>query len=107
MTAVPDTFQKSALLEDIRTGYERLEAIIAPLSEAQMTTPTVNGTWSVKDNLAHLTVWQDYLLSQLEGIRANEKPPAFMPGFSTEDEENERVYQDNKDRPLASVLAGF
>jgi len=107
MTAVPNTIQKSALLEDIRTGYQRLEAIIAPLGAAQMTTPTVNGTWSVKDNLAHLTVWQNHLVSQLEGIRANEKPPAFMPGLSTENEINERVYQQNKDRPLASVLADF
>ena len=104
---MPDTIQKSALLEDIRAGYERLEAIIAPLSEAQMTTPTVNSTWSVKDNLIHLTVWQNYLVSQLEGILANEKPPAFMPGLSTEDEINERVYQQNKDRPPASVLADF
>jgi hypothetical protein len=26
-----------------------------------------------------------------------------MPGLSTEDEINERVYQENKDRPLAEV----
>ena len=30
-----------------------------------------------------------------------------MPGLSTEDEINERFYQQNKDRPLADVLATF
>ena len=31
-----------------------------------MTTPGVNSAWTVKDNIAHLTTWQDYLLDQLE-----------------------------------------
>lgn len=72
-----------------------------------MTMPTVNGPWSVKDNLAHLTVWQGYLLDQLQGVRANQKPAEFMPGLSTEDEINERIYQENKDRPLVEVRSAF
>lgn len=100
-------FTKAELLERIQGGYNQLEAILAPLSETQMTNPTVNGTWSVKDNLAHLTTWQDYALSQLQGVLAHKEPPEFMPGLSGEDEINEHVYQENKDRPLAEVLAAF
>jgi hypothetical protein len=102
-----DAIEKATLLDNIQAGYEQLEGTLAPLSEPQMTTPTVNGTWSVKDNLAHLTIWQDYLNDQLQGIFTNKEPPEFMPGLSTEDEINERIYHENKDRPLAEVLAAF
>jgi hypothetical protein len=104
---VPETVEKAELLRRIQAGYDQLEAILAPLSEAQMTTPTVNGPWSVKDNLAHLTVWQSYLLDQLQGILTNQQPPEFMPGLSSEDEINERIYQENKDRPLGEVQEAF
>lgn len=104
---VPETVEKAELLRRIQAGYDQFEAILAPLSEAQMTTPSVNGPWSVKDNLAHLTVWQNYLLDQLQGILTSQKPPEFMPGLSSEDEINERVYQENKDRPLGEVQAAF
>ncbi len=102
-----ETIEKAELLNRIENGYKQFEAILAPLSEAQMTTPEVNGPWSVKDNLAHLTVWHEYLLSQLEGILNNQKPPEFMPGLSTEDEINERIFQQNKGRSLAEVQAAF
>jgi uncharacterized protein (TIGR03083 family) len=102
-----ETIEKALLLTKIQDGYTQFAALLAPLSEAQMTTPSVNGPWSVKDNLAHLTVWQNYLLDQIQGILTNQKPPDFMPGLSTEDEINERVYNENKDRPLADVVAAF
>ncbi|HEY7356374.1 MAG TPA: ClbS/DfsB family four-helix bundle protein [Ktedonobacterales bacterium] len=104
---MPETVEKDELLRRIENGYKQFEAILAPLSAAQMMTPEVNGSWSVKDNLAHLTVWQDYLLSQLQGILNNQEPPEFMPGLATEDEINERIYQQNKDRSLAEVQAAF
>ena len=103
----PETVEKDELVRRIQNGYRQFEAILAPLSEAQMTTPNVNGPWSVKDNLAHLTVWQEYLRSHLEGIPPNHEPPEFMPGLSTEDEINERIYHENKDRSLAEVQAAF
>lgn len=105
--SAPTHVEKAELLTRIQDGYTQFEAILAPLSEAQMTEPGVNSSWSVKDNLAHLTVWQQYLLDQLQGILTNTQPPEFMPGLSSEDEENERVYQENKDRPLADVQADF
>jgi len=104
---MPETITKAALLDNIQTGYSQFETLLAPLSEEQMTSPTVNGPWSIKDNIAHLTVWQGYLLEQLQGIIDGKEPPEFMPGLTTEDEINERVYQENRDRSLAEVLAAF
>ena len=51
---------KAALLAMIQAGYEQLEVLLATLSPEQMTIPGVNGSWSVKDNLAHLAAWQGY-----------------------------------------------
>jgi len=102
---MPERIVKAALLGNIQAGYDKFEALLAPLSEEQMTTPTVNGTWSIKDNIAHLTAWQGYVLEQLQGVIDGKEPPEFMPGLTTEDEINERVYQENRNRPLAEVLA--
>lgn len=104
---MPEPIEKSELLANIQREYSQFESLLTTLSEKQMTIPQVNGPWSIKDNIAHLTVWQNYLLDQLQGVIADKEPPEFMPGLSTEDEVNERVYQENKDRPLADVLAAF
>ena len=98
---------KAELLANIQAGYDQLEALLASLSEEQMTTPGVNGSWSVKDNLAHLTAWQNYQAARQEGILNGIEPPDPAPGLETEDEENDYFYQLYKDRPLAEVLADF
>ncbi|HYX49066.1 MAG TPA: ClbS/DfsB family four-helix bundle protein [Ktedonobacteraceae bacterium] len=98
---------KAELLANIQTGYDQFRALLASLREEQMTIPGVNGSWSVKDNLAHLTVWQSYQAARQEGILDGVEPPDPAPGLETEDEENEYFYQLHKDRPLAEVLADF
>jgi hypothetical protein len=98
---------KAELLANIQAGYDQLEALLASLSEEQMMRPGVNGSWSVKDNLAHLSVWQTYQAARQEGVLDGIEPPDPAPGCKTEDEENEFYYQQYKDRPLAEVLAEF
>lgn len=98
---------KAELLANIQAAYDQLQALLASLSEEQMTTPGVNGSWSVKDNLAHLTVWQNYQAARQEGILNGTEPPDPAPGLETEDEQNEYFYQQYKDRPLAEVFADF
>ena len=98
---------KAALLANIQAGYDQLEALLAPLSEEQMTIPGVNGSWSVKDNLAHLAAWQNYQAARQEAVLNGVEPPDPAPGCETEDEVNEYFYQQYKDRPLAEVLADF
>src|SRR5579884_3401160 len=102
-----ETIAKDTLLNNMQEGYNEFEALLVSLSEAQMLMPEVNGSWSVKDNIAHLTAWQDYLISHLEGLLAGKEPPEFLPGLTSEDEQNEQLYQQNKHRPLAEVLSAF
>lgn len=98
---------KDELLDMIRNSYERFEALLTSLSEEQMTTSGVNGPWSVKDNIAHLTVWQNYQAARQEGALTGVEPPDPVQGLKTEDEENEYFYQKHKNQPLEEVLADF
>lgn len=103
---------KSRLLEEMSSGYIALEDILAPLDQAQMTTPGVNGDWSIKDILAHLAAWQNYLLIRLQAAIRNEVP-AVQGILSDEDEGNavDRLnagfYEENKSRPLEEVITDF
>lgn len=60
------------LLERIQSGWDELWTAIDGLTPAQMETPDADG-WSIKDNLAHLTAWERYLLLHyLQGKPAGE-----------------------------------
>jgi hypothetical protein len=98
---------KAELLANIQAGYDQLEALLASLREEQMTISGVNGSWSVKDNLANLTVWQTYQGTRQEGVLEKAEPPNLALGLQTEDAINDFFYQHHKDRPLAQVLTDF
>ena len=98
---------KAELLAIIQDGYRQFEALLASLREEQMTIPGVNGSWSVKDNLAHLAAWQNYQAARQEGVLDGVEPPDPAPGLETEDEINDYYYHRFKDLPLAEVLADF
>src|SRR5258705_12663705 len=84
-----------------------MNALRASMRKEQNTTREVNVSWSVKDNLANITAWQDLLPTRIQSWIKGQDAPEFMPGLKTEDEENEYIYQQNKDRPLAEVEADF
>src|SRR5579883_620953 len=97
---------KATLLANLREGYRTFEALVQSLSEEQLTTPGVNGTWSVKDNIAHLSAWEKRTIHRLQVMQQGGEPTDPTPGMS-DDEINERFYQENKDRPLSEILAEF
>ena len=98
---------KAELLGNMQAGYNTFEALLVGLNETQMTTPGVNGVWTVKDNLAHLTAWHLRQLDLLQGVRQGKEPGIRLVQDSSVDEINDQFYQENKDRPLAEVLAAF
>ena len=44
---MPEVIEKAELLDNIQVEYNRLESLLLPLSEEQMTIPHVNGPWSI------------------------------------------------------------
>jgi hypothetical protein len=104
-----EQMNKAGVLDAMRTGYAALEKTLAPLDEAQMTTPGVNGTWSIKDNVAHIVTWQRILLDRLHAAARDETPTSYGSDPTNEDIDrlNEQFYQQSKPLPLAGVLADF
>jgi len=99
---------KNTFLAEIERGYTDFTALLSSLSEGQITVTGVNGAWSVKDNIAHITAWHNWVSDLLREIKGGEKQQ-YGVDWSDEavDEVNERVYQENKSLPLAEVLAQF
>jgi uncharacterized protein (TIGR03083 family) len=100
---------KAELLAKIRAERERFEATLAEVDEARMTEPGVVSGWSVKDILAHIAVWEGRMVGWLAEISRGEVPEALAPGQTWDDLDqlNEQTYLENRDRPLAEVLAEF
>lgn len=103
---VPST--RSKLLAEIGLEWANIERICAGLSEAAMITPGIQGEWSVKDTLVHLSAWEKYLLDRLGYVMTGQHPqyPA-MASWDDVHRFNAQVYEENKDRPLTSVVIEF
>jgi len=100
---------KTELMERIQREWAALEQAISQLSDKQMSLPGTGG-WSVKDNLAHVTAWEQFmLLSYLQGRPDYEVMPVDEATLRALDINglNEVLYQRNKDRPTSAVLVGL
>ena len=102
-----EQMNKVALLDKINSGYAALEALLNPLDETQMTRAGVNGSWSIKDVLTHLTAWQHAMVDRLQAVVRNEKPALTDLTDEEIDRLNEQFYQEGKSRPLAEVQTDF
>jgi hypothetical protein len=98
----------SQLLAEIDQEWANIERICAARSDAEMVTPGVDGEWSIKDTLCHLSAWEKYLLDRL-GMVMTGQPPLYPVMNSWDDVHrfNAQVYAENKDRPLTSVIIEF
>jgi hypothetical protein len=100
---------KAQLLERIQQAWTALEQTIGRLSDEQMTAPEADGGWSVKDHLAHITAWEQYLLAVLEGRPLHEVMGLDEARYRAIDTDglNVVIFERDKDRPLPEVLATF
>jgi hypothetical protein len=93
---------KQQLLADTRAGRERLEAVLAPLTDDQMAEP-VNGDWTRTDVLAHIEAWErrtNRLFAILRGERdLDPDEPGEVDAF------NAWSHERNRGRALAEVRA--
>lgn len=93
---------KTELREQVRGMYAALERAIAPILPAQMGVPGVNGAWSVKDELAHLTFWHRNFLSRVQCVTTG----VASSGTDIDDDTwNMRCFVANRDRTLDDVFA--
>ena len=68
---------RQQLLKRLENGWTALKESYAGLTDAQMTAPGVMEAWSVKDILAHVTIWEGEALTYLPLIIDGGKPPRY------------------------------
>ena len=98
--------KKSELLDWLQEEYQKWEAFLAQVGPARMDQPGVNGEWSMKDVVAHLTGWNRWLVARLQaaGRREPEPLPPWPAHLQTDDEINAWIYESNRGRSVRAVL---
>jgi hypothetical protein len=102
------------IITRIERAMQRLVQAVAPLSPAQMLEPRLSGGRSVKDVLAHLSWWDQWLLLTLPADQNISLPPITLPLVEQipptgrwADEMNGKVYAYNQQRELSIIQAEF
>lgn len=65
---------KTQALSGLREEYDRWEALLARLSDEQITAPHLDDGWSIKDVIAHLHDWQSRSVARFEAALNGTEP---------------------------------
>ncbi len=90
----------ATLLKTLIETRATWEALLAQIDEEQMQRPGVAGKWSVKDIIAHVA-WCESEIAPV--LRTHLLAGSDLWNLS-DDESNEIIYQQNKDRPLHDIV---
>lgn len=91
---------KRELFETIRRQRTALESLLAPLSETQLCTPTLEGQRSIKDVLVHLAYWEQLCAQWIEDFLDGRTPQT---PDEDDDTVNERIFLANRNLPLSEA----
>jgi hypothetical protein len=100
-----DLLGKDALLQRTREERAALDDVYAKLTEDELCAPVLDGGWTMKDALAHITAWEQRVLKATAAAERGEQDVWPEPGYTMADVDrlNERDYLANKDRTLTEV----
>jgi len=92
------------LLSRLDLAWREFQDTYQGLSEMELLTPGVTGTWSIKDIIAHVTTWEVEALKHLPLILRGEKLPKYSVRYGGIDAFNAQATANKKDLSLAEVL---
>ena len=97
---------KSELSDWLQEEYQQWEGFLNQIGTTRMDQPGVNGDWSMKDIVAHLTGWNRWLVARLAAALRGEPEqlPPWPARVKTEDDVNAWIYESNRDRSVSEVL---
>jgi uncharacterized damage-inducible protein DinB len=98
--------KKQELLQEIKHSREQMITALDGLPQDAYLRPGVVGMWSVKDLLAHLTIWYSELITALSKLDRPKQAPGIV-NIEDIDEFNEEQYRENVRRPLDVILEDF
>lgn len=92
---------RKMMMEKIRASRENWQAALASVPADRMEVPGVEGNWSVKDIICHVTWFEREMVNLLRTRALEQGSPLWL---LPRDERNQAIYEAEKDRPLASAL---
>jgi hypothetical protein len=97
--------QKSELVQWFQGEVQQWNALLDHIGMARMEQSGVNGDWSMKDMIAHLTGWNRKLVAGILALQQGEPepPPPWPDHLDTDDAVNVWLYESNRERPLRDV----
>jgi hypothetical protein len=102
---------KAALLDKIATSYTSWQALVDRVPRERMAGPGFAGEWSLKDVIAHLTVFERWTADHLEASARGETLPEVVPwgppdgNTADVDAQNAAFYRHFRETPLDKVLS--
>lgn len=97
---------KQELAEITRASRRALDEQLTGLSDEQILRPGVVDDWSIKDVLAHISAWERMCVGWFDALERGEKPDReALISQEWTDRMNARIYEENRDRPLADIRA--
>ena len=97
---------KAELMEWLRGEQQQWRDLLMQFDEAGLEMPGVNGDWSLKDLVAHLTTWhRDHILCLEAAIKGTPVPdPPWPLEITNTDEINTWIFSQSSPRPIKNVL---
>jgi hypothetical protein len=97
---------KPQLLTWLMEEQQKWELLLAAIGDKRMDQPGVNGDWSMRDIVAHVTGWQRWLVTRLQAAAEGrpEPPPPSPAELTSEDAMNAWIYEANHTRTVREVL---
>jgi hypothetical protein len=102
--------EKTRIIKVLRDELNRWEALLAGLTETQVTAPNLDATWAIKDVMAHLWAWQLRTIARVEAAVENHEPvfPDWPKNLDPEvrgqpHQLNAWLYESNRDKPWSQV----
>ena len=96
--------RRERLIGVIDARWRELLASYEGLSDASLLEPGVTGAWSVKDIIAHVTVWEEEALTHLPVVLAGRRPPRYSVAHGGITAFNAKMTERNRSLTLAEAL---
>lgn len=96
--------KKIELLEALEDSHNELSEMLADLPDEALEEAGVSGSWSIKDILAHLSMWEGQLVTLLFQVNQEvAKPTTVHFGKEAVDEINHRWHTLSQERSLEHI----
>jgi hypothetical protein len=94
---------RQRLLQRVDQAWLDFKESYAGLSDSQILEPGVQGQWSVRDILAHVTTWEEEALTHLPLILVGGRPPRYSTTYGGIDAFNALMTDRKRHLSLAEV----